>query len=333
VRPTVLIVYNDPEPGRYGEMGEGKAVLGVLEEVEAVERALTASGFPTVRLPLRPPVDRVKDVLESVEGDVVFNLFEGFDGSAESEAVVADLIAETERPFTGCPGDALSLALDKKRAKELLQAAGVSTPRYQLLSPETLPSFGLRLPCIVKPCGEDASHGLSEESVTYDRASLQKQVRKVSALFGGEALVEEFLDGREFNATVLGNGRPVVLPISEIVYSLPAASPRILTFAAKWDVGSVYFEGTRPVCPADIDLELQRRIIEIALSAFDLLGCRGYARVDLRLDAEGQPNVLEVNPNPDISPQSGVSRQAQAAGMTYGQLVEEVVRLALGRQP
>jgi len=330
VRPTVLIVYNDPEPGRYGEMGEGKAVLGVLEEVEAVEQALTASGFPTARLPLRPPVDHVKDVLESVEADVVFNLFEGFDGSAESEAVVADLIAETGRPFTGCPGDALLMALDKKKAKELLQAAGVSTPRFQLLSPETLPAFGLRLPCIVKPCREDASHGLSDESVTCDGASLQKQVRKVSALFGGQALVEEFLDGREFNATVLGDGKPVVLPISEILYSLPAASPRILTFGAKWDVGSVYFEGTRPVCPADIAPGLQRQIVDIALSAFDLLGCRGYARVDLRLDAEGQPNVLEVNPNPDISPESGVSRQAQAAGMTYGQLVEEIVRLALG---
>ncbi len=331
MRPTVLIVYNDPEPGRYNDMGEGKAVLGVLEEVEAVEQALTASGFPTVRLPLRPPVDHVKDVLDSVEADVVFNLFEGFDGSAESEAVVAGLIAETGRPFTGCPSDALLMALDKKRAKELLQAAGIPTPRYQLLSLETLPIFGLRFPCIVKPCREDASHGLSEESVTYDGGSLQQQVRKVSALFGGQALVEEFLDGREFNTTVLGNDGPVVLPISEILYSLPAASPRILTFAAKWDVGSVYFESTRPVCPADIGPGLQRQIIDIALSAFDLLGCRGYARVDLRLDAEGQPNVLEVNPNPDISPQSGVSRQAQVAGMTYGQLVEEIVRFALGR--
>ena len=330
MRPTVVIVYNDPEPGPCAEMGEGKAALAVVEEVEAVEQALAASGFPTARLPLRPPVDHIKDVLEGVEADVVFNLFEGFDGSAESEAVVADLIAETGIPFTGCPGDALSVALDKRKAKELLQAAGVPTPRYQLLSPDTLPTFGMHFPCIVKPSKADASHGLSVDSVVRDEDSLRRQVEKVTALFGGQALVEEFLDGPEFNATVLGNSRPVVLPISEIVYSLPAPSPRILTFAAKWDVGSVYFEGTRPVCPADIDPGLQRQIVDIALSVFGLLGCRGYARVDLRLDAEGQPNVLEVNPNPDLSPGAGVSRQAQAAGMTYGQLVERIVRLALG---
>jgi D-alanine-D-alanine ligase len=311
-------------------MGEGRAVLAVLEEVEAVEQALTASGFPTARLPLCPPVDRVRDALEGVEADVVFNLFEGFDGFAESEAMVADLIAETGIPFTGCPGQALSVALDKGKTKELLQAAGVPTPRYQLHTLDTLLTFNLDFPCIVKPCKADASHGLSEDGVVWDEDSLRRQVEKVSTLFGGQALVEEFLDSREFNATVLGNGRPVVLPITEIVYSLPAPSPRILTFAAKWDVGSVYFECTRPVCPADIGPELRRQIIGTALLGFGLLGCRGYARVDLRLDREGQPHVLEVNPNPDLSTEAGVSRQAQAAGMTYGQLIEEIVSLALG---
>ncbi len=332
MHPKVAIVYNKPIPDRYKAMGEEKAVLGVLDEVEAVHRALTESGYPVVRLPLFPPLEQVRQRLKNLSADLVFNLFEGFDGRPETEATVADILSELRLTYTGCPGTALLLALDKGKSKALLEAAGIATPKYQLLSPETLPQFRLSYPCIVKPCAEDASHGISEESVVSDSTSLEKQVARVNELFGGRALVEEFVDGREFNVTVLGAKEPVVLPISEIVYSLPPGRPRILTFHAKWEPDSIYYKNSPVVCPAEIQGKLTDRIGSIARRVFKLLGCSGYARVDFRLDSEGCPLVLEVNPNPDISPGYGAACQAQAAGMAYNQFIEKIVQLALERR-
>ncbi len=331
MRPKVAIIYNEPIPDRYKAMGEEKAVLGVLDEVEAVHRALAEIGYPVVRVPLFPPLERVRERLKGLSAALVFNLFEGFDGCPETEAAVAEILSELELTYTGCPSTALALALDKGKTKSLLEIAGIATPRYQLLSPETLSQFHLSYPCIVKPCTEDASHGISEESVVNDSASLEKQVAKVNELFGGRALVEEFVDGREFNVTVLGVKEPVVLPISEIVYSLPPGKPRILTFYAKWEPQSMYFQCTQPICPAEIRDEIRQYIADAARRVFRLLGCSGYARVDFRQGTEGPPEVIEVNPNPDISPSSGAARQAQAAGMTYNQFIEKVALLALER--
>ncbi|MFH1032822.1 MAG: ATP-grasp domain-containing protein [Chloroflexota bacterium] len=329
MRPKVAVIYNEPVPSRYDVMGEEKAILSVLDAVAAVYDALIESGYPATKVPLLPPLDQVKTRLSSLETDVVFNLFEGFNGAPETEITVANFLSELGFTFTGCEGKTLALALDKAKTKELLLASGISTARYQLLTPETLSSFKLTYPCIVKPSAEDASHGLSEDSLVNNFTSLEKQVKKVCRLFGGKALVEEFIGGREFNATVLSNGEFTVLPISEIVYSLPPGKPKILTFAAKWEPDSPYFQGTQAVCPAEIDDELKKRLAQTARTTFKTLGCQGYARVDMRLDGEGEVKVLEVNPNPDISPGTGAARQAKAAGMTYNEFIELIVSLAL----
>jgi D-alanine-D-alanine ligase len=170
---------------------------------------------------------------------------------------------------------------------------------------------------------------VSEESVVKNLDQLTKQVTKISQLFRGDTLVEEFLEGREFNVTVLGNNEPITLPVAEMVYYLPPELPKLLTFAAKWHEESLYYKGTRATCPAEIGEQEREQISQTALTAFKLLGCRGYARVDMRLDAEEVPNVLEVNPNPDISPGYGAARQAKAAGLTYSQLIEKIVMFAL----
>ncbi len=332
MRPDeVALIYNEPSPCRYGAMGEDKAILGVLDEVDAVHQALSELGHKVVRIPLVPPLEQVRARLGSLKVGLVFNLFEGFDGRPETEAMLADMLSELGLPYTGCPGEVLALALDKAKTEALLEASGIAIPESQLLSPDTLPSFRLGYPCIVKPSGEHASHGLSEKSVVNDFASLEEQVARVSQLFGGQALVQEFLDGREFNVTVLGNRVLSVLPISEITYSLPAAMPRILTFAAKWEPDSVYFHGTQAICPADIDDEVRDQIEATARTVFKLADCRGYARVDMRMGGDGRLRVLELNPNPDISPGTGAARQAKAAGLTYEQFIEKIVLIALGQ--
>jgi len=220
---------------------------------------------------------------------------------------------------------ALKLALDKAKTKAFLKSAGISTPDFQLLRPEILSSFRLSYPCIVKPRREDASHGLSAQNVVEDSASLEKQVTAVSRYYGGQALVEHFIEGREFNVTVLGD---TVLPVSEIDYSSLKGAPHLLTFAAKWQPDSDYFKGTKVVCPAEIGDRERENINQTALKVFGLLGCHGYARVDMRLDGAGQLNVIEANPNPDISPGAGSVRQAEAAGMTYPQFINRIVKLA-----
>jgi D-alanine-D-alanine ligase len=327
----VAIIYNEPIPSRYSAMGEEKAVLGVLEVVQAVYQALLDLDCEPTQIGLAPPLEAVREKLKELKPDLVFNLFEGFDGCPETEAVVAGMLSELGLVYTGCSATALSLALDKARTKALLAANGLPTPRYQVLTPETLSQFHLNYPCIVKPCAEDASHGLSEENVVVDFTTLEKQVIKLSQLFGGRALVEEFVDGREFNITVLGNSEPVVLPPSEIVYSLPPEKPKILTFSAKWEPDSLYFESSQPVCPAEIDDETHQCIAQAALGAFKLLGCSGYARVDFRMGNDGVLTIIEVNPNPDLSPDYGAALQARTAGMSYAQLVERIVQLALER--
>jgi D-alanine-D-alanine ligase len=329
VRLKITIIFNEPNSDRYGDMGESKAVASVLEEVRPVQRALTELGYPVVKIPLRPPLELAEEKLRALETDLVFNLFEGFDGRPETEAMVADILSGLGIPFTGNPPSTLSLALDKAKAKAVLKSDGVRTPKYQSLSPENLYLFHLNFPCIVKPLGEDASHGVSEESVVKNLDQLTKQVTKISQLFRGDTLVEEFLEGREFNVTVLGNKEPIALPVAEMVYYLPPELPRLLTFAAKWHEESIYYKGTKATCPAEIGEQERQLISQTALTAFKLLGCRGYARVDMRMDAEGIPNVLEVNPNPDISPGYGAARQAKAAGLPYSKLIEKIVMFAL----
>jgi D-alanine-D-alanine ligase len=191
--------------------------------------------------------------------------------------------------------------------------------------------FKLTYPCIVKPRAEDASHGLSDLSVVEDIVGLQRQVTTISTAYGGEALVEEFVGGREFNATVMGNTQYTTLPPSEIVYTLPEGMPKLLTFAAKWEIGTVYYLNTQLTCPAKISpaekLDINRTIVKV----YQLFGCKGYARVDMRLGKDGRVNVIEVNPNPDISPGTGAARQADAAGMTYARFMDKIINFAFER--
>jgi D-alanine-D-alanine ligase len=329
----IAIVYNKPEPSRYDTLGEEKAVVGILDAVKAVRTSLLEIGYDVIMVPLVPPLEQAKRTLQSLQVDLVFNLFEGFCGYPETEALVPEFLSEVAIPYTGCPATALRLALDKAKTKVVLKAAGIQTPDFQLMNPETLHMFQLQYPCIVKPRSEDGSHGLSSESIVDDFAALEKQVRFVTNSYNGGALVEEFIDGREFNATVLGNSECAVLPVSEIVYSLPPGMPRIVTFAAKWEPDSLYFQSTRVVCPADISAEERENIAQTVVAAFRLIGCQGYARADMRMNREGRLNVIEVNPNPDISPGNGAARQAEASGMTYTQFVEKILQLALeGKQ-
>jgi D-alanine-D-alanine ligase len=328
VKLKVALIYNQPETDRYQAMGESAAELGVLDEVKAVQKALSELRYIQA-VPLSPPLSQVRKTLRELRADVVFNLFEGFDGSPGTEAAVAAILEEFRLPFTGCPSPTLEMALDKSQTKMLFKQVGLPTADFQVLTPATLNDFHLEFPCIVKPVADDASHGLSEDSVVNDLAALNRQVEKICRLFDGRALVEEFIDGREFNTTIIGLRRLIVPAISEIVYTLPPDKPRLLTFESKWQEDSLYYKNTRNVCPARISESEKAKIGSIAKAAFRLTGCRGYARVDFRQNRRGEFLILEINPNPDITPGAGASLQITAGGLTYAQFIARVLRIAL----
>ena len=325
----VAIVFNQPEASRYDSAHEEKAVLGVLDAVNAVHKALRELQYDVTLLPLLPPWEEARQKLAELNVDAVFNLFEGFCGEPQTEVLVPETLAELGISYTGCRPPILKLALDKDRVKVILKEAGIPTPDFQVLSPATLDTFSLEFPCIVKPRAEDASHGISADSLVKDKIALERQVKVITESYHSGALVEHFLSGREFNATVMGNSECVVLPVSEIVYSLAPDVPRILTFEAKWEPGSPYFKGTKVICPAKVTESEREYIAGTAMSAFKLLVGRGYARMDMRFDEQGKLNIIEVNPNPDISPGTGAARQSRAAGMSYAQFIAQIMNLAL----
>ncbi len=325
---SVTVIYNDPTPGKLGELGEAGAVEDVLAAVENVSAALRELGHAPEALRLHAPVSRAEAELAGVKSDVVFNLFEGFEGIAGSEAAIAFALERLGAPFTGSPGRALRLSENKDEAKRALRDRGVPTPDWQVLSPGTVSRFRLKLPCIVKPLGQHASHGISQDSVVDGEAALRKRVEFLSRAYACESLVEEFIPGREFSALLIGDREVRAFPIEEIVYALPPGRPHILTYAAKWVPGDEYFTGTKVKCPAEIDSALERRIGEAAAGSFAAIGCRGYARVDMRQAPGGEVMVIDVNANPDISSAGGARMQAEAAGVSYVAFIGKLLSLA-----
>ncbi len=326
---SIAIVYNQPSISSYCDRNEQAAEDGVLIEVAAVEKALQSQGYPTSKIPLALPLEQAFGQLSLITADIVFNLFEGFSGFPETEALIVEQLEALKLRYTGSPAVALKQALDKAETKTVLKQEGIRTPAFQLSDKATLSDFKLNFPCIVKPNSEDASHSLNAKNVVSDYASLNKIVMEICEMYGKKALVEDYIDGREFNMTIMGNTILTPLPVSEICFMLPEGIPKILSYEAKWDTDSIYYKGTMPQCPADISPDTRREIIEAGLQAYTVTGCCGYGRIDMRMDENGRIYVLEVNPNPDISPDAGAAIQAAAHGMSYNEFIQKIVQLAM----
>ena len=235
--------------------------------------------------------------------------------------------------YTGNTALALGNCLIKTRTKHILDAYNVRIPKFYHARFNNknivLDDFNLEYPVIAKLIHEDASIGISEFSVIYNKKDLKNRLSFLFRNYKQDVIVEEYIDGRELNISILGNE---ILPISEIVFeNLPENYPKIITYEAKWSPESIYYKNTVPSCPANLDTALSDKIKKIALDSFTALGCRDYARVDVRLDKNNIPYVIEVNPNPDISSDSGFIRSAAAANISYDELLNKIAGFAFGR--
>jgi D-alanine-D-alanine ligase len=327
------ILYNIPGEGSARSGAEMEAELEVLETVAGVKEGLEMAGHEAVALRCS-----LETLFSLKSFDLVINLAEGFADDLSAEPKVAGFLELLGVPFTGSCASALELGRDKGLSKLVLDREGIPTPRFQIFrSADEAPSLDrsvLEYPVIIKPVLEDASIGITVDSIARDGVDLMDKVRRIIETYRQPAIVEEYIDGREVNAAlIIGPGGAELLPISEIVFDLPEGTPRILGFEAKWVEDSPFYQRTVPLCPAPLPEELRDRIEELARRACAALGVEGYARVDFRIrEVDAEPFVIEVNPNPCINPMgSGFARAAAAAGIDYPELVKKIASAALDR--
>ena len=346
---TVAILYNhvgedeyeairqlDPSQLPFKPEYELESIATVADEIAAMVKALRKEGFHCYAVNIKDNFKTLLTVLQKRRPNVIFNLIEFFNDNPWQESMVAGLFEILRVPYTGAPPLALALCQRKGLTKQILQANGIRTPRFKLMTRDHIPRrHGLHYPLMVKPAREDASAGIENASVAFDRERLEQRIEYVLEEFNQPVLVEEFIDGRELNVAVLGNDPPEALPISEIDFSeLPKGMHSIVSYQAKWDPLHEAFHRTYPICPAELPKRIEKRAKSRAIKAYKILGCRDYARIDMRLSKNGQHlYVLEVNPNPDLTEGVAFMESSEAAGVTFGQTLRKIVEFALKRAP
>lgn len=291
--------------------------------IDAIREAIESLGHEVVMLEARADILRK---LEDARIDVAFNVSEGLTGRAR-EAVVPAILDMLQIPFTGSDAATMALTLDKALAKRVVRDAGVPTPRSLVMftGKEKLPS-DMKFPVMVKPVAEGSSKGVQDSGVAESEAELRSKALLLIQKYKQPALVETYLPGREFTVGLLGGPRPRVLPPMEIVFDPNAKNP-VYSFAHKQEAGLVSYE-----VPAKLDAKLQREIESVVRQAFDALGCRDVARIDVRCDADGVVNFIECNPLPGLTPGwSDLCLIATAAGIEYAELIKLILTPALRR--
>jgi D-alanine-D-alanine ligase len=314
------------------------------ETIDAVAAALSTAG-EVIRLEAD---ESFPERLRAERPDIVFNIAEGLNGT-NREAHVPAICEFFGVPYSGSDPFTLSLCLHKARAKALLGVHGIANPPFVLVESERdldrlLAGANARLalptadaPLFVKPVQEGSSKGISEKNLVRSANELDARTRALLVDYDQPVIVESFLPGAEFTCGVLGNGDEArVLPIVAMNFaSLPAGALPIYGFEAKW----VWDTPDEPLdifeCPARMDPSLRHAIETIVLRAYRVLGCRDWSRIDVRLDAAGTPNIVEVNPLPGILPNpsdnSCLPKAARAAGLSYDDLILSALRDAATR--
>ncbi|MGH7679757.1 MAG: D-alanine--D-alanine ligase family protein [Gemmatimonadaceae bacterium] len=299
----------------------------IIKTVETIENALEKEGNTVVRVPVMADgkwIDRVK----RGRFDVVFNMCEGIDGAAEMEPPVIGVLELFGIPYTGSSCYTTSLCLRKHVVNSLLSSSGLPVPPWITIARgDRVRSVGY--PAIVKPAAEDASIGVEQRSVVRSARALRSRVDAMHQSFD-EVIVQRYIVGRELNVGILGD---TVLPISEIDFGqMPKGLWRIVSYRSKWDVGSEEDLGSQSVCPADLSPRLANEVRRICLRAWKLVGGHGYGRVDIRVDDDGRPWILEVNANPDIATDAGFAGMAEVAGIEYSTLIRTICEFGIARR-
>ncbi len=331
-RMQLCILYNrdgdllEDDPGREAREDVARVATGL-------EEALEEDGLHRVQLVEvgRDPFAFVSTIRKLMPALVV-NLCESVAADSRGEMAIPAMLDLLGVPYTGSGPLALGLSLHKDKAKEILHARGISTPAFRAFTRgEDALRSDLPLPAIVKPSREDASMGVDMDSVVHTREALAAAVERVVTAFKQPAIAESFIEGREIYVPLLGNRPRRALPLSEIAFGKAFdGRPNIVSYRAKWEPESDEWKDS-PSVGCTLPPELEARVVETAVAAFEALECQDYGRVDLRVTPEGQPYVIDINPNCDLHPQAGFAKAAARAGIGYPELARHLVDIALER--
>jgi len=271
--------------------------------------------------------------LARADADVFFNLTESYAGDDTKDMNLAAYLDLLDKPYTGAGPHALYLAQDKALAKKIFAFHSIRTPFFATSYRGKLDhSHDIAFPLIVKPCSEDGSIGIDMGSVVGSAKELMERIHYIHEEFDAPALIEEYIEGREIYAAVLGNESPEVLPMVELDLSkLPEGTPKIAGKEVKWEKDTEHYRVTKSAPAEDLDEETAQRLSETALAAYQALKLRDYGRIDMRLTPKGEVYVIEANPNPWLSSGAEFHMAARKAGRTYTQLIGEIIDLARAR--
>lgn len=297
-------------PPSIAEDGRTTGEFDLNEAANAIGAVLPDSAVVGVR---GNPAEVIA-VLEAHRPDVVFNLCEAPQGRPDLEPHIAALLEMSDVRFTGSGSETLWLCRRKDLTNAILSVAGVPIP-------EAFDPAAPRFPCIVKPADDDGSAGICNDSICETAADVGQAIAKIP----GPALVQEFLQGREFAVSLWGRNDPEYSSIGETVF---LNGLRLVTYSAKWHVESADFADSPMYYDSPIEPELRAALIEAARGAWRAVGARHTLRVDLRLDRNGRPCVLDVNPNPEIAPEVGISRAVREAGWAWPDFIHKLVEWA-----
>ena len=338
----ILVCYNSPlgifsiyngKPAEAGSALNDLSEIGFSLQIGIIKKNLLEKFTDVETLPVDKNIEKFIRTVNDYSPDAVVNFVESVEGISSYEYCLASIYQLLGYNYTGNVPSCLGNCLNKERAKNILRAFGINTPRSISVKHNgklSASQVKLNYPVILKLLNEDASIGISEFSVVKNFKELKKQLAFLQKTYKQDILIEEYIEGRELNVAILGK---TVLPISEITFKgLPKGLPQIVTYDGKWMEDSIYYDNTKPVCPTKLNKRVKKKVEDIALLAFEALNCRDYARVDIRLDKVGIPFVIEVNPNPDVSTDSGFARAAMAAGMSYSDLLGRIADFALIRK-
>lgn len=322
----VLFLYN-VEPD-WSPLETEEALACNLRMVDALRRA----GHPVRRAEVNhDALERLLDRRASAE-HIVFNQCESLPGIPYSEHLVVTLLEQAGFAYTGSPPDTIRLAGDKAETKRLLEMHGIPSPAWQVFDDDASGDWNL-FPAIVKTTREHCSLGLNAQSVVRDHRELQARIAYIRANFHQPALVEDFIDGREFHVALWGNGDPAVLPVVEMDFSaFGDLRDRLCTYDAKFIPDSRHYRAIESRIPASLTAGQRHRLEHICRETYRVFGCRDYARLDIRMRGDDFL-VLDVNPNADLDSEASIAGAAEQSGIGYPELLSSLVRLAAERHP
>jgi D-alanine-D-alanine ligase len=329
----ILILFDVAHPA---DPNETFSVRSLKEEDKPTEadvlRCLKRLGHDVETLAVFDNVTAIVEKLKAYAPDVVFNLSESFHQDRSHEPNIPALLELMKVPYTGSGPEALLLCKDKALAKKILAYHHLRSPHF-VVSHRGHPLRRLRrftYPAIVKPACEESSDGISQASFVREEHETIARARFIHQKFGCDALIEEYIEGRELYVSVLGNHRLTVFPAREIVFEqVPEDAPKFATFQAKWNEAYRKKWGIKNGPAKALPDGVQDHLANLARKVYRLLKIKGFARIDVRLTPQGEVFLIEINPNPSLAEDEDFARSAADGGVVYDSLIQEILNTAL----